>query len=104
MSTMSISFSGIIKLRIEWRANPGIKIMFELLREHGAAITTPMSTQSDLAARAGETGLKELARQGDLMAMIRVMRANSDVSLEEAHTRAKAMIAETQNTPPQGKL
>jgi len=90
-------------LRIEWRAKPGIKIVLELLREHGVTITTPMSTQSDLTSHAGEADLKELARQGELMAMIRVMRANSDLSLEEAHTRAKAMIAEMQNTPPQGK-
>ncbi len=90
-------------LRIEWRAKPGIKVMLELLREHGVTIASPSNTQSDLTSHAEDADLKELARQGELMAMIRVMRANSDVSLKEAHTRAKAMIAEAQNTPAQGR-
>lgn len=89
-------------LRVEWRATPGITTLLELLRDRGVAIATPLSTQTDLTISAGEADLQELARQGDLMAMIRVMRANGDVNLEQAHVRAKAMIAESQESPLKG--
>lgn len=84
-------------LRIEWRASPGIKTILALLSERGVNIASPMRSANDLTSQAGEADLQELARQGDLMTMIRVMRANSDISLEEARTKAKAMIA---NEPP----
>ncbi|MFZ3019619.1 MAG: hypothetical protein WA056_14310 [Gallionella sp.] len=87
-------------LRIEWRASPGIKAMLALLRERGVSIASPMRSANDLTSQAGEADLQELARQGDLMTMIRVMRANSDISLEEARAKAKAMIADKLNTAP----
>lgn len=90
-------------LRVEWRATPGITSMLELLRERGVTVTKSRSTQTDLTSRAGEADLQELARQGDLMAMIRVMRANSDTSPEDAHSQAKAVIAKSQDTSHKGK-
>lgn len=84
-------------LRIEWRASPGIRTMLELLRKHRVTVAAAMNSQADFTRHVGDTDLQELARRGELMTMIKVMRVNKGIGLEEAHSRAKAMIAEAQN-------
>lgn len=81
-------------LRLEWRATPGIGAMLEVLREHGVDIAPDASSKSDLQAGASAEELAELARRGDLMTLIRVLRVRDDLSLEQARSRAKALIAE----------
>ncbi|HET6720195.1 MAG TPA: hypothetical protein VFH22_11140 [Rhodocyclaceae bacterium] len=80
-------------LRLEWRAKPGIRAVLELLGEHGVDIAPDADTRSDLHRGASPEELAELARRGDLMTLIRVLRVCDDLSLEQARSRAKALIA-----------
>lgn len=80
-------------LRIEWRAKPNLRAMLELLNQHGVDIAPDADTRSDLQDGASTEELAELARRGDLMTLIRVLRVRDDLSLEQARSRAKALIA-----------
>jgi hypothetical protein len=81
-------------LRIEWRATPGLRAMLEVLHQHGVDIAPDASSKSELQDGASAEELAELARRGDLMTLIRVLRVSDDLSLEQARNRAKALIAE----------
>lgn len=81
-------------LRIEWRARPGTDAFVGILSDHGVAIDQPRSSEADLTDRADAAQLAELARRGDTMTLIRVLRTQSDISLTDAKTRADAMIRE----------
>lgn len=79
-------------LRIEWRATPGVPAMLDLLRSHGVAVTGAQRSTADLSRGADPAELAELARQGDLMAIVRVLREQREMSLEEARAQAREMI------------
>lgn len=81
-------------LRIEWRARPGADAFVEILRGRGIAIEQTRTSRSDLRDQAVPGQLAELARRGDTMTLIRVLRTNSDMSLTDAKQRAEAMIRE----------
>lgn len=79
-------------LRIEWRARPGAKAFLEVLARHGIAVEAAKASSADLADSPDDAALRELARRGDLFGLIRTLRRGSDMSLEEASAKAKALI------------
>jgi len=81
-------------LRIEWRARPGAKVFLEVLGRHGVAVAAAKKTSADLVDGPDDDDalLRELARRGDLFGLIRTLRRGSDMSLEEARAKAKALI------------
>jgi len=83
-------------LRIEWRARPRIAAIIELLRNAGVRIAGEATTKSDILRDATEADIAELARRGDLMGLIRVLRVKEDLSLEDARAHAKLLIADAE--------
>ena len=81
-------------LRIEWRARPGTEAFVGILSGHGIAIDRPRASKSDLRDQADPAQLAELARRGDTMTLIRVLRTHGDMSLADAKEQAEAMIRE----------
>ncbi|MBI4984097.1 MAG: hypothetical protein HZC24_01790 [Rhodocyclales bacterium] len=84
-------------LRIEWRARPRIAAIIELLRNAGVRIAGEATTKNDMLRDATDADLAELARRGDLMGLIRVLRVkDEELSLEAARARAKLLIADAE--------
>lgn len=81
-------------LRIEWQARPRMQVFLELLRQHHVSIETMTRTTADLSRRHDDSTLNELARRGDTMALIRVLRHDDGLSLEQAKTKAEALVAD----------
>ena len=61
-------------VRIEWRARPGTRAFLDVLQQHGVAIDAARAGTLDLTREADDAHLQELARSGDRMALIRVLR------------------------------
>jgi hypothetical protein len=97
-------------LRVEWDARPSIKTLLEDLRTEGIRIDEDLRSEADLtgaatrdatrhAAVAGE--LQELARRGDLIALVRVLRVRDRMlDLAQAREQAQAMIGNQKVAPP----
>jgi len=82
-------------VRVEWRARPGAAAFTECLAAHGVTIEAPRSSRADLSRNASEAQLLELARRGDLIQLIRVLRHDGAMTLVQAKTEAERLIAET---------
>lgn len=81
-------------LRIRWRAWPRADAFVEELREHGVATAASRTDEIDFHARGADAELRELARTGDVIALVRALRArDSSLSLTDAKVRATALIA-----------
>ena len=81
-------------VRIEWDANSGIVVLLDDLQEAGVRIDQELRTKADLTANSNnDNDLYELARRGDLMALVRVLRVrDKTLALSQARDQAKAMI------------
>jgi hypothetical protein len=81
-------------IRVEWDARPDISVLLDDLRSAGVRIESDLRTevdQTDASTRDDE--LQELARRGDLMALVRVLRVrDSTLDLTQAREQARAMI------------
>ena len=84
-------------LRIEWRARPGVGTLLEQLNARGIPLGAAADSEADLHATASEADVAELARRGDLMTLIRVLRVREALTLADARDKAKALIAATGN-------
>ena len=89
-----VSIEGDDVLRIEWEARPGIQVLLDDLRSAGVRIENDLRSEVDLTDTAtGDGELHELARRGDLMALVRVLRVRDrTLDLTQAHEQARAMI------------
>ena len=81
-------------VRVEWRALPGAAAFVECLAAHGVLIAEAATTTSDLRNAPDEDQLQELARRGQTLDLIRVLRFNSDMALTEAKAEAERLIAD----------
>ncbi len=81
-------------VRIEWDANSGIVVLLDDLQDAGVRIDQELRTKADLTANSNnDNDLYELARRGDLMALVRVLRVrDKTLALSQARDQAKAMI------------
>ena len=89
-----VSIEGNDLVRIEWDASPGIAVLLDDLQEAGVRIDQELRTEADLTAGSNnKIDLYELARRGDLMALVRVLRVrDTTLDLSQARDQAKAMI------------
>ena len=86
-----VSIEGNDVLRIEWDARPGIAVLLDDLKAVGVRIDQELRTEADLTGDSNNNDeLSELARRGDLMSLVRVLRAR-DKSLDLLQAREKAM-------------
>lgn len=84
-------------LRIEWRARPGAAAFLEFLARHGVFVAAAKKSSADLVEHPDDAALqRELARRGDVIGLIRVLRRNPDLSLEDAKAKAEALIGAEQ--------
>ena len=81
-------------LRIEWRARPSTRAFTEELAGHGVTVTSQTKTEADLVNNPSEEQIRELARRGQVIDLIRVLRVNGDMTLAQAKNEAERMIAE----------
>jgi hypothetical protein len=81
-------------IRVEWDARPDISVLLDDLRSAGVRIESDLRTEVDLTdASTRDDELQELARRGDLMALVRVLRVrDSTLDLTQAREQARAMI------------
>ena len=81
-------------IRVEWDARPDISVLLDDLRSAGVRIESDLRTEVDLTdASTRDDELQELARRGDLMALVRVLRVRDrTLDLTQAHEQARAMI------------
>jgi hypothetical protein len=86
-------------VRVEWRARPGAAAFAECLAARGVTIEAPRSSTADLSKNASEAQLLELARQGDVIQLIRVLRHDGAMTLVQAKTEAERLIAEATEMP-----
>lgn len=77
-------------LRIEWRARPGAGRFTECLATHGVNIGVPAATTADLGKNPSETQVRELARRGQTIELIRVLRYNGKMTLDRQRPRQSA--------------
>ena len=87
-------------VRVEWSAKPGLSTVLRWLGERGVKVATPERTQVDLTESASDAQLLEVARQGDLFTMVRVLRTSRGMGLGDAHAMAKKMIAQAGKQKP----
>ncbi|MSQ73558.1 MAG: hypothetical protein EXR27_20115 [Betaproteobacteria bacterium] len=87
-------------LRIEWRARPAADEFLEVLRKHGVAIEGEQASRVDLTASHSEAELTELARRGDSIGLIRVLRRGRDISLTDAKQEADRLIRAAASAQP----
>lgn len=80
-------------VRVEWRALPGAAAFVECLAAHGVLIAEAATTTTDLRNAPDEDQLQELARRGQTLDLIRVLRFNSNMTLTEAKAEAERLIA-----------
>jgi len=81
-------------VRIEWRAHPGAAAFLEYLTARGVLIAEAGATTIDLRNAPDEDQLAELARRGQTLDLIRVLRFNTDMPLTQAKAEAERMIAD----------
>lgn len=79
-------------LRIEWRALPGLANAIELLRAAGVRIEDAKASTLDLRDQPTDAALAELARRGDSLGLIRVLRRRDNIDLVSAKARAEELI------------
>ena len=81
-------------IRVEWDARPDISVLLDDLRSAGVRIESDLRTEVDLTdASTRDDELQELARRGDLMALVHVLRVrDSTLDLTRAREQARAMI------------
>lgn len=84
------------RLRVEWRARPGPRLLLDLLRRRGVRIEAPRRSDADLGIGAGPEAMTELARRGDLLALVQLLRVHEGLDLEAAKRRGEEMIAGAQ--------
>lgn len=88
-----VSVEGDDVLRIEWDARPPLKRLLADLHAAGVRIDDELRTDADLTTAASDDELRELARRGDLMALVRVLRVRDrTLDLSQAREQAQAMI------------
>lgn len=81
-------------LRIEWRARPRMRVFVDHLQGHGVAVEAAQTGTLDLTRTTDEAQLRELARHGDVMALVRALRRDSRMSLADAKAQAEVLIAQ----------
>jgi hypothetical protein len=81
-------------VRVEWDVRPSISVLLEDLRSAGVQIDKDLRTAIDLTdATTRDDELQEIARRGDLMALVRVLRVrDKTLDLTQAREQAEAMI------------
>ncbi len=82
-------------LRIEWRARPSATEFAECLATHGVKIERQVATTADLRQNPSQERIQELARRGDVIELVRVLRYNSGMTLTEARAEAERLIAQS---------
>jgi hypothetical protein len=85
-------------VRVEWRARPGAAAFAECIAAHGVIVEAPRSSEADLRRGASEPQLLELARRGDVIQLIRVLRHDGAMTLTQAKAEADRLIAEAKET------
>jgi len=83
-------------MRIEWRARPGAAAFVACLAAHGVHIGTAAATNVDLRKAPSEEQMRELARRGQTIELVHVLRYHSEMTLVQAKTEAERLIAEAQ--------
>jgi hypothetical protein len=85
-------------LRIRWRAWPTAARFVAALGTHGIATAAPHRDEVDLHAQATEPALRQLARTGDVIGLVRTLRSHDrNLSLAAARERATALIDESRS-------
>jgi hypothetical protein len=80
-------------VRVEWRARPAVDDFLSYLGAH-ARIGEGTDSASDLRVNADDASLRELARRGEVMELVRVIHVRDGGSLAAARERAERMIVE----------
>jgi len=81
-------------VRIEWRARPSATAFTEELAGRGVNVQSQTKTKRDLRNNPGAEQILELARRGQVIDLIRVLRVNGDMTLAQAKSEAERLIAE----------
>lgn len=81
-------------LRVEWDARPSIEFLLENLQASGVQIDHELRSDVDLTTTAASDGeMDELARRGDLMALVRILRVRDrTLDLTQAREQASELI------------
>lgn len=87
-------------LRIEWGARGSPHHFLDALREYGVPIGDATSSRTELVKVGTDDEVRELARRGDVMTLIAVLRRTGGLDLTSAHAQARALIADER--PPRG--
>jgi len=86
-------------LRIEWGARGRPERLFEALREHGVQIGDAAESRTELVKVGSDDDVREIARRGDVMTLIAVLRKTRGLGLTSAHARARELVA-AEGKPP----
>jgi len=81
-------------LRIEWDARPSIDVLLNYLQAAGVRIDPELRSEVDLTTNTtSDDELDELARRGELMALVRILRVRDrSLDLSQAREQASALI------------
>jgi hypothetical protein len=80
-------------LRIEWRARPSAAAFVDALAAHAVTVESKVTTRSDLR-HPDAAQIEELARRGNVIDLIRVLRQDANMRLEDAKAEAERLIKE----------
>lgn len=86
-------------LRIEWGARGKPERLLDALREHGVPIGDAAASKTELIKVGTDDEVRELARRGDVMTLIAVLRKTRALDLTSAHSQARALV-EAESTAP----
>lgn len=79
-------------LRIEWGARGQPEHLLDALREHGVPIGDAAASRTELVKVGSDDDVREIARRGDVMTLIAVLRKTRGLDLTSAHTQARALV------------
>lgn len=79
-------------LRIEWGARGSPDHLLDALREHGVPIGDATSSRTELVNVGTDDDVREIARRGDVMTLIAVLRKTRGLDLTSAHAQARALV------------
>lgn len=86
-------------LRIEWDARGKPEDLLDALREFGVSIGAATASKTELVKVGSDDELREVARRGDVMTLIAVLRRTRGLDLTSAHARARELIAAEHDSP-----
>ncbi|MBK6939078.1 MAG: hypothetical protein IPH13_02580 [Planctomycetes bacterium] len=79
-------------LRIEWGARGKPEHLLDVLRERGVPIGDAAASRTELVRVGSDDDVREIARRGDVMTLIAVLRKTRGLDLTSAHTQARALV------------